>query len=282
MFLDTTTVAKFLASPENREKLAQTWPARAAQAAWSGVTLPGDVWARNVDPMSEDAIQRATDLAGIVMTGTGFSAPRGALGAGPTRIENPILAYHGSPHDFDKFDPDLVEIIGKRATGGKVENDEQVNTALSIAEKYAEGGPVTGFLHTDGNGRTDNLPMKVPNGAYVIPADIVSSMGQGNTLAGKRVLETMFTTGPYGMKLRKPRAPGFKTPRGPKPFAAGGNVEGVDIIAAGGEFVIDPETVAAIGGGDMNKGHQALDIFVKSRRKKAIQELKTLPGPERD
>lgn len=36
----------------------------------------------------------------LTMGGTAFSAPKGAMGAGPSGIR----AYHGSPHDFDKFD----------------------------------------------------------------------------------------------------------------------------------------------------------------------------------
>jgi hypothetical protein len=40
----------------------------------------------------------ALESAGLVMGGTSFGAPSGAIGAGPIR------AYHGSPYDFERFD----------------------------------------------------------------------------------------------------------------------------------------------------------------------------------
>lgn len=56
--------------------LAKTWPARLAQGAWSAAKLPGDVYAGRIDPMSDEGIGRAADLAGLVMTG---GAPRLAV-----------------------------------------------------------------------------------------------------------------------------------------------------------------------------------------------------------
>jgi hypothetical protein len=75
--------------------LGQTWPARAAQSAWQAVTLPADVYAGRVDPMSDEGIGRAFDMAGLAMTG-------GVAGTGPGGVAvgaGPIRAYHGSPHD---------------------------------------------------------------------------------------------------------------------------------------------------------------------------------------
>src|SRR6185437_5462304 len=45
--------------------LADTWPARLLKTVASAVTLPGDVYAGRVDPMSEEAIGRSADLASI-------------------------------------------------------------------------------------------------------------------------------------------------------------------------------------------------------------------------
>lgn len=64
--------------------------------------LPGDVLAGRVDPMSDQGIGRAFDMAGLAMTGGVGGAAREAgeavLGSGPIR------AFHGSPHSFDRFD----------------------------------------------------------------------------------------------------------------------------------------------------------------------------------
>ena len=50
----------------------------------------------------------------------------------------------------------------------------------------------TGPIHSSVAGRTDHLPMKVPSGAYVLPADIVSALGEGNTMAGFKVIKSIF------------------------------------------------------------------------------------------
>ena len=56
----------------------------------------------------------------------------------------------------------------------------------------------------------------------------------------------------------------------------------IDIMAAGGEHVIPPEMVRRIGLGDLKRGHQILDEFVKEVRKRNIRDLKKLPGPVKD
>lgn len=116
-----------------------------------------------------------------------------------------------------------------------------------------------GALRHDGPGRTDDLEISVPPESFVVPADIVSSIGQGNTAAGFKVLEEMF-------------------PQQPIERANGGEVP---IVAAGGEFVVHPEHVKRIGGGDMKKGHHELEKFVKAIRGRTIKALKKLPGPAR-
>lgn len=65
-------------------------------------------------------------------------------------------------------------------------------------------------------------------------------------------------------------------------FAAGGATDGVPIVAAGGEYVIPPEDVVHIGGGDLDHGHKVLDAFVKKMRQKTIKTLQSLPGPKKD
>lgn len=145
----------------------------------------------------------------------------------------------------------------------------------------------TGPIHSPVAGRTDHLPMHVPSGSYVIPADIISAMGEGNTMAGFKHIRRMFaevkfsgipydggsmpygaTGGPYGGSLPHK--------------ADGGDVEGVPIVAAGGEYVLSPEEVRYAGDGDMDSGHKALDEFVKRYRSETIKTLKNLPGPKRN
>jgi hypothetical protein len=154
---------------------------------------------------------------------------------------------------------------------------QAIAIALSTARKArAEGGPLmappqpagervhTGPIHSAVAGRTDHLPMHVPSGAYVIPADIISAMGEGNTMAGFKVANSIFSTRKFGA-----------------PSADMGMTSTVPIVAAGGEYVIHPDDVR-IGGGNMDAGHKVLDSFVKKMRAKTVATLKSLPGPKKD
>ena len=144
----------------------------------------------------------------------------------------------------------------------------------------------TGPIHSKVSGRTDHLPVHVPSGAYVLPADIVSAMGEGNTAAGFEHIKRMFGGLPYGGKGEVPYAGGDGPYGGELPRADGGSTDNVGspvpCVLAGGEFVLTPEQVHAAGDGDMDAGHRALDEFVKQYRAKTIKTLKGLPGPRRD
>jgi len=142
----------------------------------------------------------------------------------------------------------------------------------------------TGPIHSPVAGRTDHLPMNVKSGSYVIPADIISSMGEGNTMAGFKIARKMFSSKPYFEEAEQPYAEGKQPYAEGKPYgarAAGGEAP-VEIVAAGGEYVISPEDVAKLGGGDMDHGHEILDHFVKGYRAHTIKTLSKLPGPKKD
>jgi hypothetical protein len=95
-------------------EIVSTWPARTATALYTAAMAPGDYMQGKLT--DEEAQQQAFNLAGFAMTGGLVSGvERGAgeavLGSGPIKtvpIEGdpfqPIIAYHGSPHDFDAFD----------------------------------------------------------------------------------------------------------------------------------------------------------------------------------
>jgi hypothetical protein len=53
------------------DALAESWPAQLAKEAYRAVTLPGEVYAGRVDPMSDEAVQRSFDLAGLMTLGAG-------------------------------------------------------------------------------------------------------------------------------------------------------------------------------------------------------------------
>jgi hypothetical protein len=143
-----------------------------------------------------------------------------------------------------------------------------------------------GPIHSPVAGRTDHLNMHVKSGSYVIPADIISAMGEGNTMAGFRVAKNIFAQPFYGSSKAGAGLPytGGGLPYGvPSPGKAeGGEVDSVPIVAAGGEYVIDPKDVIRIGKGSMDDGHKILDHFVEGFRARTIKTLKNLPGPKKN
>lgn len=151
---------------------------------------------------------------------------------------------------------------------------QAVAAALSNARRHprADGGRVfSGPIHSDGPGRHDQHEMQVSPGSYVIPADIISTIGQGNTMAGYKEAERLFSAGGrFGERLTIPR------------FAGGGAVKPVPIITAGGEYVIPPEVINRIGKGNMTRGHDILDKWVLETRKKGIKKLRSLAPPKKD
>jgi hypothetical protein len=177
---------------------------------------------------------------------------------------------------------DVVALEAARRNSKTLFANAPEGSLLSLAQQYqdrdekANGGGVAmdlpplsrsepihvGPLKSDVAGRTDHLPISVPAGAYVLPADIVSALGEGNTSAGLKIVDQMF---PHEAPVRQ--------------YASGGKVP---IMAAGGEVVLSPEQVAAVGGGDLDAGHAALDEWVRMTRANTIETLKRLPGPAQD
>lgn len=134
-----------------------------------------------------------------------------------------------------------------------------------------------GLLRSHVAGRTDRLPIGVAANSHVIPADVVSGLGQGNTMAGAHILDTMF----HGMK---PLKAGHSTiPRAPKAGLATGGAthHDVPIMAAGGEYVVHPDHVAHVGGGSHKEGHKVLDKMIMNVRKHTIKTLSSLPKPKK-
>lgn len=137
-------------------------------------------------------------------------------------------------------------------------------------EAKATGGPIPmsglryeGLISSPTAGRTDKIPMSVPGGSYVIPADVVSALGQGNSMSGGHALHRAFRM-EHRTKIHH--------------FASGGRT---DIVVSGGEFIVPPDKVSEVGDGDMNKGHDILDQMVRHVRRKNIRTLSKLPGPKK-
>jgi len=172
---------------------------------------------------------------------------------------------------------------GGRSSGG-----------IATAAEMGDLGPRTRALdHPSGlvaspiGGRSDHIHMGLGANSYVVPADVISGMGQGNTMAGGHAFDAMIHGGPYGTALPMPKLGGTfpATNRMPKivgahHFSRGGQARAaVPTIVAGGERIVSPEEVARLSGGDMKKGHAMLDKWVVAARNHIIKHTKKLPGP---
>lgn len=263
---------------------------------------------------------------------------QGFLQAGSQPITPSILRQNGyQPYGYGPRD--------SRAAGGGI-----MTAPGGPSNTFMERGVVkdsegafhhSGLVHSSVAGRTDRLPVSVPAGAYVIPADVVSGLGEGNTLAGAKVLDRMMHSGPFGTTPMAGRSGGHSIPgypAGPEK-AMGGEVDGspnlsgqltmppmampngipgqipgglappmagapqppqhqgmsgmkrggnaddtgetVPIIIAGGEYVVHPDSVKMVGKGDLTRGHDHLDAFVKNVRSATASKMQKLPGPKK-
>lgn len=209
-------------------------------------------------------------------------------GKSQNAISSNISEMIKAGHPKDQAIAAALNIARKsKAEGGGFNEPRQVMQARAPRAAQAiphapESKLHVGPIHSQVAGRTDHLPMHVPAGSYVIPADIISAMGEGNTIAGFKHMRRMFGGNPYG---------GGSEPYGQSggPYGAemphkadGGSTESVPIVAAGGEYVLSPEEVKMAGGGDLDTGHKVLDSWVKTMRQKTIKTLQKLPGPKKD
>lgn len=124
---------------------------------------------------------------------------------------------------------DPVRVLPRRGRPlipGKALGGPNIGMESLLMHGASRGLHQEGMIHSSIPGRTDRLPMNVRAGSYVLPADIPSALGQGNSAAGGQILKSMFSSGPYGMKTmhsagrsgmslapRLPRAPAMRQPR---------------------------------------------------------------------
>jgi hypothetical protein len=139
---------------------------------------------------------------------------------------------------------------------------------------FARGGSVDGadvhgrafnqgLIDRPSDGRADNHTVMLRVNSYVIPADVVSALGDGNTMAGSKKLDQLCAQTPAMGHARGGLAHDRKT----------------KVRVSGGEYVVPPEKVAGIGGGDAKRGAMVLDRDIDMIRKRTAAKVSNLPGP---
>ena len=106
---------------------------------------------------------------------TGFPHSSPVFGHG-----KPTTLYGGLGHpSFGDMSGRLIDVPG-HAEGGEIEGHNP--------EFFSEGG-IHHFVQGGGTGTSDSVPAMLANGEFVLPADIVSGLGNGSNDAGAKVLD---------------------------------------------------------------------------------------------
>lgn len=141
----------------------------------------------------------------------------------------------------------------------------------------ADGGFV-GALDGASGGRADDIATRLPSGSHVLPADVVSALGDGNSQKGHQFLFGMF---PFSKALKAKGNKRFTISRTKRARTTRANGGLVKAMVSDGEFVISPEDVIRVGQGNEERGHELLDDFIIQIRRMYIDKLANLPGPEK-
>lgn len=165
--------------------------------------------------------------------------------------------------------------IAGYARGGMMDNEAMEPMP---DREMGPGEPVAGGINSPTGGRADQVEETAEEGTYIVPADVVSALGDGNTEAGKAILDRVV----QNLLQRTGAQPGNMGNRGnmgQNPgMARGGSVP---IRVSGGEYAIPPHVVAAHGGGSHKRGADLLDMKVAEIRARHSAKLKRLPPPRR-
>lgn len=171
-----------------------------------------------------------------------------------------------------------------------------------------------GLIASSGAGRTDQIPASVASDSHVMPADVISGLGQGNTLNGARIFSAALRVGPYGTALpREVHGSGPPSHAPPRVsdrelglgLASGGSNNDVthglpdhdetSVLLAGGEFHVPREDwiapddhgqlslhagVRTLGEGDLDLGHDRLNDVIHRVREHTMDFLKHAPPPK--
>ena len=268
--LDPNTGALTPQSLSNIQNLAQRGlpiiqPAPPGQAAAASSPTPGAVW--NGDTAAQASVDPAI-----------YEAP----------LDNGAGSGGGSWRG------------GRFADGGVPSQFRREMAPYDVRQNAPSLNHPTGLVASATPGRKDVVPLSVASGSYVVPADVVSGISEGNTLAGAGHLEVAMHSGPGGIPLSPmharstiPHPPsvahlasggmaGGKMPRmvHPHEWANRQVPDGIPVMVAGGEYILGPDDVKHIGDGDITRGHDKLDQFVLHARSKNLRATAKLPGPK--
>jgi hypothetical protein len=77
----------------------------------------------------------------------------------------------------------------RKADGGEIMQDDPSIPEGHNPQFFSEGGLQNRYVRGEGDGTSDDVPAMLANGEFVIPADVVASLGNGDNDSGAKVLD---------------------------------------------------------------------------------------------
>ena len=188
-----------------------------------------------------------------------------------------------------------------QASGGAVQHrlgGGMLGMGMSEAEPWwtrsearSADTPMSGYLHGATAGRADALKGTALSDSYILPAEEIAGLGEGNSLMGARVIQSMLNSGPHGIPQQRQHAgrgpPHPPSGREPAEFQAkGGGVQHHEgqpttkVALSHGEYSMSPEEVMRFTGRkDRASATRVMDLFTMELRKRHIKDLSGLKPP---
>jgi len=113
------------------------------------------------------------------------------VGGGIPDVSTQPQFAHGHPQLTSSFSkgiprPQMGNVSFKYKAGGEIKEHNP--------EFFSEGGLNHTFVQGAGDGTSDSVPAMLANGEFVIPADVVSSLGNGDNTSGAKVMDQFLKT----------------------------------------------------------------------------------------
>lgn len=226
-----------------------------------GITLGAGLLAKKGDQEEyknklreqERAMQRQEEMNERHLQRIGFYEPlkRNDI----RKVVNPRFGMPGEPYYLHEGDSAFEDYANRRvaaSTGGAIHSNRgeggKERKDISYKDKIFSGQMLTG----KGNGTSDNIHAKVPENTFIIPAWIVSALGNGDSSSGhkkiKQWLKDMEES--FGWEIREK----FK-------HIENGMLD-IPVSLSVGEVAILPYHVCMAGHGHLSKGISTLEHLV--------------------
>ena len=156
-------------------------------------TLPNNPLAGSSANNTSATGTKTTAAGALPSTGAGNTS--GTTGALPDTSIPTLKAglTNATPIAIDPFGAEFKPTAANNfmASGGLVHHFAEGG---HVPEFYSEGGMHNRYVQGDGDGTSDDVPAMLANGEFVIPADVVSSLGNGSNDSGAKVLDHFLET----------------------------------------------------------------------------------------